>query len=205
MCENLKYLNVLDIAFLRKFMSQLILCMKICKTFSEEIMNSLNFQEYREVSMSEEYFTIVTNYIERQCTSLSQRVGKLINQRIDLLITHALRSHNSSQLDARTGDCDKDRFRTNYLQSMQSECIMCIFSSNNTFPIQSYDIEFSSLTQFVLFKHEIHSYCNYDNRIIHIALVATKRKFTQAITRSEHVRFIVDSGCSNHITNADEA
>jgi hypothetical protein len=72
-----------------------------------------------------------------------------------------------------------------------------VFSAQKIeFPYKCYDIEFSSETQLVSQEHEIHSYRNYNDNSVHVALIAVKCQWAQAVNRRDHVKFIVYSGCT---------
>ena len=171
--------------------------MKICK-------RNLNF----DIRFCDNYVVkSIINYFNRLqwnelcVVRLHSTIGDIFkNCKSDLIYCNLNRissiSEEYSKEDAIMVDWWKDSFSVNEPQSLQSNCRIRIFTSENRIPIQSVDIEYSQ-------KREIHQYRDYNNEYDNYALVAVKRKRTQVTNDDYHVKFIVDSGCSTHITNAN--
>ena len=202
----LEHSKVLDIVFLGDVIEKSILCMQICKMLYEENIGSYKtyvIDDYGQLSSSEEHLIINTEsiltYVVSRCLSLNLPTGKLTNQGNDLLFSLALRQ----LLDASMVDWYEDVFSWNNLQSMHNSCRIRIPSLESTIPIQSDDIEFLSQVQKVSLEREIQTYSSDNDNLNVVALVATKRKRTLELEDANFVRFIIDSGCSTHLTNAD--
>ena len=178
-------------------MKKLILCMQICKIWPNFNMNFFkNYVEQLIVNYVIQHHFDWVCVVRRDCTIRDifknwklDVIYYLQNRRISI-------SEEYFDSDASMVDWYKDASRRDDLQSLQENCRTCIFTLENEVPIQSVDSECSP-------AREIQSYKHYNNDHEEYALTASKRKWTPVVNDSCHVKFIVDSGCSTHITNAN--